>query len=123
QGDSYSLVSKQLSGEGAYFLGKVMNEVSRPLTAEEWSQFKTRLTAARFWSKKTAIPVPLVLDSTTYWIEGYSNGKTLSNNRYCLGILPEDAKLAEAADFFLSKSAPPYVFRSGNSLTKHRAIR
>jgi hypothetical protein len=91
-GKRYVLIAKRLGGQGGYGWGTLKHERRRRLTVREWQTFLNLLRDASYWTLPTEDAefqpnekgeVTLCLDSTSWILEGVSDGKYHVVDRYC----------------------------------------
>lgn len=104
-----TLQTKTLSGTGGYELGSLETAPPRSLSFEEEATLFTTLSDMGFWTMPARVknPYSIVLDGTTWVIEGVRDGK-------CHVVTRNSSPLTEIfADFFLGKvgNLPPYSLR------------
>jgi hypothetical protein len=94
-----TLQTKALSGAGGYELGRLETAQPRRLVFEEESTLYSTLADMGFWTLPTRVknPYAIVLDGTTWVIEGVRDGK-------CHVVTRDASPLAEVfTDYFLGK--------------------
>ena len=72
-GENYHIITKRLSGEGGYEIGKLKTEYTRSLTAEEWQNFVNLINVRCFWNAPSVVAEVPVVDGASWTFEGLTD--------------------------------------------------
>lgn len=70
-GNTCAVVTKRLSGKGAYSTGDLAIEQHREISSEEWDDFKKAIEDMSFRTTEPIIAEPLMNDGASWTLEGY----------------------------------------------------
>ena len=104
--DGYKLISRRLSGQGGYDVGKLVEQREIILSRDDSTELQKRIDALKFFVMPTEDDT-LGEDGEQWMLEGVANGKYHVIHRWCPGYDPDKRGLKpflHLCEFLVTKS-------------------